>query len=217
MTDVATICPPLLGKAPRGQSQHAVQTAVAMGRNEAAGLATPSETTDERLLVGKAQAGDMPAFEELYRLNSSRVYAVCMRMCGNAGYAEEMTQEAFIRAWQRLSSFRGDARFSTWLHRVAVNVVLSDRRSRAKRMEKVTDPLENLEVRLSARPDVPGLSVDLEEAIAKLPEGARDVFVLHDIEGYKHKEIAEMTGIATGTSKAHLHRARRLLREHLNA
>jgi RNA polymerase sigma-70 factor (ECF subfamily) len=188
-----------------------------MGRNEAAGLATPSETTDERLLVGKAQAGDMPAFEELYRLNSSRVYAVCMRMCGNAGYAEEMTQEAFIRAWQRLSSFRGDARFSTWLHRVAVNVVLSDRRSRAKRMEKVTDPLENLEVRLSARPDVPGLSVDLEEAIAKLPEGARDVFVLHDIEGYKHKEIAEMTGIATGTSKAHLHRARRLLREHLNA
>jgi len=217
MTDVATICPPLLGNTPGAGSPRAGRTVAAMGRIGAAGLASQTETTDDQFLVRKAQAGDMPAFEELYRLNSGRVYALCLRMCGNAGYAEEMAQESFIRAWQRLSSFRGDARFSTWLHRVTVNVVLSDRRSRAKRMEKVTDPLEHQEIRLAARPDVPGLSVDLEEAIAKLPTGARDVFVLHDIEGYKHKEIADMTGIATGTSKAHLHRARRLLREHLNA
>ena len=203
--------------APGTRSPQSGLAPVAMGQNGTMGLARQSETTDERLLVGKAQAGDMAAFEDLYRQNLSRVYALCLRMCGNAGYAEEMTQEAFIRAWQRLSSFRGDARFSTWMHRVTVNVVLSDRRSRAKRMEKVTDPLEHQEIRLAARPNAPGLSVDLEEAIAKLPAGARDVFVLHDIEGYKHREIAEMTGIATGTSKAHLHRARRLLREHLGA
>lgn len=208
--------PPLLGNARGTRGPQSGPASVAMGRNGTKGLATQTETTDDQFLIAKAQAGDVPAFEELYRRNSSRIYAVCMRMCGNAGYAEEMTQEAFIRAWQRLSSFRGDAQFSTWMHRVAVNVVLSDRRSRAKRMEKVTDPLEHQEIRLAARSDVPGLSVDLEEAIAKLPTGARDVFVLHDIEGYKHKEIADMTGIATGTSKAHLHRARRLLREHLS-
>jgi RNA polymerase sigma-70 factor, ECF subfamily len=215
MTDVATICPPLRGNASGASAQPGTPTA-AMGRRGTMGLATQTDTTDEQFLIEKAQGGDMRAFEQLYRRNASRVYALCLRMCGEPGYAEEMTQEAFIRAWQRLASFRGDARLSTWLHRVTVNVVLSDRRSRARRMDQVTDPLETQEMRLASRPDAPGLSVDLEEAIARLPEGAREVFILHDIEGYKHKEIGEMTGIATGTSKAHLHRARRLLREQLD-
>jgi RNA polymerase sigma-70 factor (ECF subfamily) len=171
---------------------------------------------DDRLLIRQAQAGDVRAFEALYRRNVGRVYALCLRMCGEPGYAEEMTQESFIRAWERLASFRGDAQLSTWLHRVTVNVVLSDRRSRTHRMEKVTDSLEQQEFSLSSRPDFPGLNVDLDEAIRRLPEGAREVFVLHDVQGYKHREIAEMTGMAPGTSKAHLHRARRLLREYLN-
>ena len=144
------------------------------------------------------------------------MYALCLRLTGDAGAAEERTQDVFVRAWDKLRSFRGESLFSSWLHRLAVNVVMNERRTTIRREQRVT-PMATPEVleRGKGEPTV-GLSIDLERAIAALPEGAREVFVLYDIEGYSHGEIAELTGIAEGTSKAQLFRARQLLREKLN-
>lgn len=169
----------------------------------------------ERDLVRAAQAGDTSAFERLYRENVNRVYALCYRMAGNATEAEELTQDVFVRAWQRLGGFRGESAFSSWLHPIAVNVAYSERRSRRRRESRVmaTDDLTPFDSGSAEKH--PALGVDLERALSGLPDGAREVFVLHDVEGYKHEEIANLTGIATGTSKAQLHRARRLLREAL--
>ncbi len=167
-------------------------------------------------LVRRAREGDARAFEALYRENLGRVYALCLRMVRDRTRAEELTQEAFVRAWEKLNSFRGDAAFSTWLHRLTVNLVLTDQRSRARRTDRVTLADENGLPDTPARNEAPGERVDLEAAIATLPEGARQVFVLYEIEGYRHEEIAEMMGIASGTTKAQLHRARRLLREALS-
>ncbi|HUP19785.1 MAG TPA: sigma-70 family RNA polymerase sigma factor [Gemmatimonadota bacterium] len=166
---------------------------------------------DVNELVERARRGDRAAFERLYRDHAGRVHAVCLRMTGDPGRAEDLTQDAFIRAWRRLESFRGESAFSTWLHRLAVNVVLEDRRSAGRRetRERSAAPAE------AARPARVGLGIDLERAIAELPEGARRVFVLYAIEGYGHREIADMAGIAEGTSKAHLHRARDLLKRSL--
>ena len=165
--------------------------------------------------VDRAARGDVDAFEELYRENSGRVYLLCLRMCGDPSLAEELAQEAFIRAWQKLSSFRGDSAFSTWLHRVTVNVVLGDRRSTARREARIKPAGDDVPVDLSASVPSPGQALDLERSIAALPDGARAVFVLHDVEGYRHKEIARLIGVAEGTSKAQLHRARKLLRKAL--
>ena len=177
----------------------------------------PDPRAEERLLVARAQEGDLEAFEALYRANRGRVYALCYRMAGEATLAEELAQDVFVRAWQRLGSFRGESAFSSWLHPLTVNVALSERRSRRRRTSRVVstdDPT------VFERPEAPRAGpeagVDLDRALATLPPGARSVFVLHDVEGYKHYEIAEMTGVATGTSKAQLHRARRLLREALD-
>jgi RNA polymerase sigma-70 factor (ECF subfamily) len=166
--------------------------------------------------VRRAQQGDVGAFEKLYRENVDRVFALCLRMSADSGRAQELTQDVFVRAWEKLGSFEGKSAFSTWLHRLAVNVVLGDRRSDGIRVGKVftTDDLEAYET--PSRPPDPGHAVDLERAIATLPPGARAVFVLHDVEGYKHEEIAELHGLAVGTCKAQLHRARRLLREALD-
>jgi RNA polymerase sigma-70 factor, ECF subfamily len=169
----------------------------------------------ERQRVREAQAGDMAAYEELYRDNVGRIYGLCMRLAGNPNLAEELTQDVFVRAWQKIRSFRGDSAFSTWLYPLAVNVALSERRARSRRTSRIvaTDDLTPFE-----RPDkpiAPERGLDLERALDELPEGARAVFVLHDVEGFKHQEIADLTGIAAGTSKAQLHRARRLLREAL--
>lgn len=168
-------------------------------------------------LVRRAQGGDVSAFETLYRDNVSRVFAVCCRMAGDAALAEELAQDVFVRAWQRLGTFRGESAFSSWLYPLTVNVALSERRSRRRRNAHVTttDDLTPFE-KGPERPARPEAGVDLERALATLPPGARAVFVLHDVEGYKHEEIAELTGVATGTSKAQLHRARRLLREALS-
>lgn len=176
------------------------------------GVAVSGDGTD---LVARAADGDTAAFEALYRENAGRVYAVCLRMTGDPTTAEELAQEAFIKAWTSLDKFRGDAAFSTWLHRIATNTVLSHRRSEARRRAKVTEQED-----LSMHEDTAdrthrGPAVDLEGAIAELPEGARTVFVLFDIEGYRHDQIADRLGIAVGTSKAQLHRARKLLREEL--
>ena len=165
--------------------------------------------------VDKARNGDRHAFEKLYRSHCGRIYALCWRMCGgDASLAEDMVQEAFVRAWNKLDLFRGESKFGTWLHRLAVNVVLSDRRIRVKRVGREQELSEGVERTLVGARDVfAGLRKDLEAAISGLPERARTVLVLYDIEGYKHKEIAEMTGMAVGSSKAQLHRARKLVRE----
>jgi RNA polymerase sigma-70 factor (ECF subfamily) len=174
-----------------------------------------SASSDERALVQAAQRGDVAAFERLYRSTARLVYALCLRMTGEAGRAEELTQDVFVRAWQKLATFRGESAFATWLTRLAVNVVLSERRERRRRDERfrLSDDLESLPVRAPA--PSPGTAVDLDRAIAGLPAGARRVFVLHDVEGWGHGEIARATGLAVGTCKSHLHRARLLLREAL--
>ncbi|MGE5235226.1 MAG: RNA polymerase sigma factor [Acidobacteriota bacterium] len=177
------------------------------GRGEVRGAGV-----DDRLLVRRAQAGDLAAFEALYRAHIGRIHALCLRLSGQASLAEELTQEVFIRAWQRLASFRGESSFGTWAHRMAVNIFLDDRRSRAVRDQAGhLDDAGAPEPR--ARPRDPASGLDLERAIAALPAGARTVFVLHDVEGWEHGEIAALVGIAVGTAKAQLHRARRLLRE----
>lgn len=173
-------------------------------------------TTRDAALVGRAQAGDTSAFEALYRAHVGRVYALCMRMVADKGRAAELTQDAFVRAWQRLGSFRGESAFSSWLYRVTVNVVLVSMRAQRRRTARfeTTDDLAAIDH--TGAETMPGTAMDLEEAIAALPQKARSVLVLHDVEGYRHHEIADMMGIATGTSKAHLHRARRLLKRFLD-
>ena len=170
-------------------------------------------------LVARAQAGDQTAFRDLYRQHVGRVYALCLRLTGNSGDAEERTQDVFVRLWDKLRTFRGESAFSSWLHRLVVNVVLNERRTTGRRERRVA-LAEDPDSVVGAQHAAPlhqsaGLSIDLERAIAELPEGAREVFVLFDIEGYAHAEIAELVGIAEGTSKAQLFRARQLLREKL--
>jgi RNA polymerase sigma-70 factor (ECF subfamily) len=137
-------------------------------------------------------------------------------MSGDVQAAEELTQDVFVRAWEKLDSFRGDSRFSTWLHRLAVNLVLQDRRKKGRRRsrEQLTEDPTVFERAVTRA--MPGTRVDLERAIAGLPEGAREVLILRDIEGYKYDEIAELKGVALGTVKAQIHRARKLAREALD-
>jgi RNA polymerase sigma-70 factor (ECF subfamily) len=167
--------------------------------------------------VLRAQAGDAAAFRTLYEAHVGRVYALCLRLTGDPTEAAEHTQDAFVRAWERLDSFRGESAFSTWLHRLTVNEVLASRRADGRRGARVMlhEAPDTLARPASATPPATGTRPDLESAIAALPPGARAVFVLHDVEGYRHDEIAALQGIAEGTSKAQLHRARRLLREAL--
>jgi RNA polymerase sigma-70 factor (ECF subfamily) len=172
-------------------------------------------------VISRAAAGDRQAFEGIYRDHVGRVFALCVRMAGDRVAAEELTQDVFVRAWEKLSLFRGESAFSTWLHRLAVNVVLHRRKSEGIRSARFTSE-EDPDVVVTAeasgtrqRSVGPGDRMDLEAAIAGLPPGARRVFVLHDVEGYKHEEIAGMLGITAGGSKAQLHRARLLLREAL--
>jgi RNA polymerase sigma-70 factor (ECF subfamily) len=170
--------------------------------------------TDE--LVRRAQAGDQAAFRDLYYQLAGRVYALCLRLTGDAGAAEERTQDVFVRAWDKLRSFRGESAFSSWLHRLAVNVVMNERRTTFRREQRVTPVAAPEALERGRSEPMIGLNIDLERAIAALPAGAREVFVLYDIEGYSHAEIADMTGVAEGTSKAQLFRARHLLREKLD-
>jgi RNA polymerase sigma-70 factor (ECF subfamily) len=167
-------------------------------------------------LIDRARRGDADAFEELYHANAGRIYALCLRMTGDAATAAELTQDVFVRAWSKLGSFRGESQFSTWLRRLAVNLVLNELTSRKRRAARVeiTDDLARFDRGRSMSTDV---RMDLEKAVAALPDGARAVFVLHDVEGYRHQDIARMHGVAVGTVKAQLHRARKLLQKMLNA
>jgi RNA polymerase sigma-70 factor (ECF subfamily) len=174
---------------------------------------------DETDWVERARAGDTAAFERLYRLHSGRIHALCWRLCGgDSALAEDLVQDAFVRAWNKLDSFEGRSAFGTWLHRLAANVALSDRRIRLRRVRN-EQPWDEAVERETPGPRglVADLSEDLERAIAALPERARTVLVLYDVEGYAHAEIAEMTGMAEGSSKAQLHRARQLVRNALEA
>jgi len=171
---------------------------------------TPEPSLAEH--IRNAQAGDLEAFEMLYRTHVGRVYAVCLRMTSDANQAEELTQEAFVKAWQGLSSFQNGTNFSAWLSKVAVNGVLAHTRSTTRRTARESTH-EELQAHAPSPQASAGLSMDLERAIATLSPGARDVFVLHDVEGYKHREIAEMMGITIGTTKGYLHRARTALRK----
>ncbi|HEV8365096.1 MAG TPA: RNA polymerase sigma factor [Gemmatimonadaceae bacterium] len=172
-------------------------------------------TTD----VALAAAGDRQAFERMYRTHVNRVFSVCVRMSGDRVLAEELTQDVFVRAWAKLTLYRGESAFSTWLHRLAVNVVLNARKTEGRRRGRFAATAEGEDpddaMPALARTAPAGISIDLEAAIASLPPGARRVFVLHDVEGYKHEEIATMLEITSGGSKAQLHRARMLLREAL--
>jgi RNA polymerase sigma-70 factor (ECF subfamily) len=168
----------------------------------------------ERADVALAAAGDERAFERLYRRHVPRIHSLVRRMVGGGETeVDELVQDVFVRAWQRLSTFRGEAAFGTWLHRLAVNLVLNAQKSSA-RGRKLFD--DDAAIELSpGRRVTPEVTMDLEDALAMLPKGARQIFVLHDVEGFLHEEIAEMLGVATGTSKAQLHRARMLMRRHL--
>ncbi|HEY2374622.1 MAG TPA: sigma-70 family RNA polymerase sigma factor [Gemmatimonadaceae bacterium] len=189
-----------------------------------AAMPQPMERDAERDLVAKAQRGDVAAFEALYRANAPRVYALALRLTSDANNARELTQDVFVQAWQRLTAFRGDAAFSSWLHRITVNTTFmrsrgERRRAAHIRLESDTDETELGATSEAGRGSVPAIdiaqAVDLERAIAALPAGARRVFVLHDVIGYRHEEIARLTGLAEGTLRAQLHRARRLLMEAL--
>lgn len=162
-------------------------------------------------LVRRAASGDARAFEALYRRHARRVFGVVWRLVGGVeARAEELTQDAFVRAWQALPGFRLDSAFSTWMHRLAVNTALMDLRSRAgaEALETDDSALEHHAAPASRR----DLGMDLEKVVARLPPRARAVLVLHDVEGWKHEEIATELGMAVGSSKAQLHRARGLLR-----
>jgi RNA polymerase sigma-70 factor (ECF subfamily) len=163
--------------------------------------------------VALAAAGDVSAFERVYHAHLPRVHSLVRRMSGGRD-ADELTQDVFVRAWQKLSTFRGDSAFSTWLHRLAVNVVIERFRSDTLRRQRLRDGGDIFDM-LPAPARSRDLSMDFEAALARLPDGAREIFVLHDVEGYKHHEIASLLGISAGTSKAQLHRARMMLRRYL--
>jgi RNA polymerase sigma-70 factor (ECF subfamily) len=165
--------------------------------------------------AARAARGDMRAFERLYRAHVGRVHGLACRML-SVGEAPEATQDVFVRAWQKLASYRGEAAFGTWLHRLAVNVFLGRRQVLKLDRERHLEDDAVLDT-LPGRAGASDLSMDFEAAIARLPQGAKTVFVLHDVEGYRHEEIADFLGVTTGTTKAQLHRARMLLRGHLNA
>ncbi len=177
--------------------------------------AGPSLVSDHAL-AQKAAEGDVQAFEELYVRHNRRVYCLCLRMTGNTAEAEDFTQEAFIQLFRKIGSFRGDSAFTTWLHRLTINQVLMHFRKKSVRVEKTMDEGETPVQIVRGTEDPARMPVvdriALDRAVAQLPLGYRTVFVLHDVEGHEHEEIARMLGVAAGTSKSQLHKARMKLR-----
>jgi RNA polymerase sigma-70 factor (ECF subfamily) len=175
--------------------------------------ATQTVVSEEAAWIRRAKKSDSRAFEKLYRMHIDKVYGLCLRMTGNVAEAEDCAQEAFIQAWNKLSKFRGESAFATWLHRIAVNAVLGRMRKSKREQDRIQIAAE-----ISPGPASIGDSGnlrDLSDAVDRLPEGARHVFILSGIYGYSHEEASNMLGIAVGTSKAQLHRARRLLSQQL--
>lgn len=190
-------------------------------RFETAGAKGLTNDTD---LARRASDGDMAAFEEIYSRHHRRVYSICLRMLQNASEAEDLTQDVFIQLYRKIGSFRGDSAFTTWLHRMTVNQVLMHFRKRNVKFEKVTEEGETPDQIVSgtANPDRMRIvdKIALENAIDQLPDGYKNVFVLHDVEGFEHEEVARMLGCSVGTSKSQLHKARlklqRLLKKKAN-
>lgn len=182
-----------------------------MQRTESERAIAGSEATDASL----AAAGDTRAFERLYRSHEARIFSLARRMAGTDD-APELTQEIFVRAWEKLGTFRGEAAFGTWLYRLGINLILSRRESRAIWRKRHSEDESAIEM-LPSRPAGSDHRMDFENALDRLPKGARQILVLHDIEGYKHDEIAGLLGVSAGTSKAQLFRARMLMRAALNA
>lgn len=196
------------------EALYTADTADAASVGPEAGRMMASVDDEETRWIQKAQAADQAAFEALYRLHVDKVYGLCLRMTGNASEAEDCTQDAFIQAWTKLDKFRGESAFGTWMHRVAVNAVLGRMRKSRREQDRIRAVTETTSVPDSIG-DSGGLE-DIEQAINELPSGARHVFVLNAVYGYSHDEAGSMLGIAAGTSKAQLHRARRLLAQQLD-
>jgi RNA polymerase sigma-70 factor, ECF subfamily len=171
---------------------------------------SPTVDTED---VALAVAGDAAAFERLYRRHVGRIYGLCQHMVGSDS-AEEVTQDVFVRAWEKLEQFGGKSAFGTWLYRLAINVCLSQR-AKASRLRDRFRSMDGLISQPPGRSSQAESRMDLGRAMDRLPTGAREVFVLHDVEGYKHREIGDMLGIAVGTSKSQLHEARMALRSYL--
>ncbi len=188
-----------------------------MAAGAAAGDAVTAVTeqglADELEWVERARQADRSAFESLYRLHVDKIYGLCLRMTGNASEAEDCTQDAFIQAWRKLAKFRGDSAFSSWLHRIAVNAVLVRMRKSRREQDRI-QAVTDISPAAKTVGDSGNLE-DLQKAVDELPAGARRVFVLHAVYGYSHDETSSMLGIAVGTSKAQLHRAKRLLAQQL--
>jgi RNA polymerase sigma-70 factor, ECF subfamily len=170
--------------------------------------------------IERAKQGDEEAFEALYRLHKRRVYSLCLRMTANTATAEDLTQEAFLQLFRKIGTFRGESAFSTWLHRMAVNVVLMQLRKKGLPLVSLEETMETEEESPKKEPGAEDVRLagsinrlQLEQAIGDLPPGYRMVFLLHDVEGYEHNEIAEMVGCSIGNSKSQLHKARMKLRE----
>lgn len=185
------------------------------GANDSVPVADP--LLSDASLVTAARGGDMRAFERLYRTHSGKVMGLCLRMTRRRDVAEDCVQQTFIRAWRSLPAFEGRSAFGTWLHRIAVNEVLSYGRNHGTRSESNEDALENViaEPGDGHKELDAGEVMDLERALHTLPEGARHVVVLQAVYGYSHEECADMLGVAVGTCKAQLHRGRKLLRERM--
>ena len=173
-----------------------------------------SHAADVRL-AARCRAGDLAAFEEIYRLHGTRLYAVAYRMLGHAEDAEDMLQEIFLLAFRKIASYKGDSSLGTWLYRLGVNACLDRLRSKARRNDQQTEWLDDDVPPVRATTDIGGSvlhRLDLERALRELPAGCRAAFLLHDVEGFEHREIASMLGIAEGTSKSQVHKARMRLR-----
>ncbi len=174
---------------------------------------------DENQLVIRSLNGDRTAYEKLYRANAGKVYALCLRMCGQKELAEDLAQESFIRAWQKLDSFRGDSKFSSWLYRLTSNVVIGHLRSANKwQIDQYDEAMHEHKLTEAGNTDtIQAHHDDIEKALLTLPEKARVVLIMHDYLGYKHTEISSITGMAVGTSKTHLHRAKAQLKAQAEA
>lgn len=171
----------------------------------------PDEDFD---LVKNALGGNCEAFRELFTRNVNRVYSLCLKICSDVHLAEDLTQEVFIKAWEKLNTFKFESRFSTWLHSIAVNQFMMHLRSSDRKSDR--EEVFGKNAGSDHTGNIQDFRIDLQRAIEKLPRQAKTVLILHDVEGYKHNEISEMMSIQTGTSKAHLHTARKFLRKELS-
>ena len=170
-------------------------------------------TVSPEELVAQCQAGNVEAFETLYHQHAARLYTLACRMAGSPEDGEDLLQEIFLQAYRKLGSFKGDAAIGTWLYRLALNHCLDYVRSRQAKMNKLTDTLDaDTSIQPTARRDTPIARLDLERALERLPDGCREAFVLHDVEGFDHKEVGRLLGIAEGTSKSQVFKARMKLR-----